>query len=216
VGAVTPEPPAGTSPGAARSASSRRLTRLVRVAVVATIVALVGVVGLAVSAAGHHSSANGTVLPPASSTLGNGERAPIRFTLARLGGGSAIDLAKLLHGRPAVVNFFASWCTQCAAELDAFGQAWRSDRGKVVFLGIDTNDYDKSKALAMLRTAGAGYSVAVDTSSDLVTNAYGANGLPTTFFVDAHGRVRFEVLGAQGLGALERRVNSLVEGTSPS
>jgi len=189
----------------------RRMRRLVVTAIVATAVAVAGLVGLAVTAATRHdgSDASGAQLPPASSTLGDGARAPVDFTLARLGGGSALSLARVLDGRPAVVNFFASWCSECAAELDAFGQAWRTDHGQVVFLGIDTNDTDGSKALALLRAAGAAYPVAVDDADDEVTDAYGVNGLPTTFFIDAEGRVRFEVIGAEQRGALERRIRAL-------
>ena len=48
--------------------------------------------------------APGTVAPP--------------FTLPALGGGPPVTLSAF-RGRPVVVNFFASWCPDCRAELDA-------------------------------------------------------------------------------------------------
>jgi peroxiredoxin len=185
----------------------------------AIALALAGVIGIALSSSAHDETANGggVVLPPASSTLKAGDRAPQHFSLAALGGGTAVDLAKLMHGRPAVVNFFASWCPLCASELDAFAQVWRSDRSRVVFVGIDTQDPDKSKALALLRAAGADYVTGIDPSTNAVSDAYGVStGLPATFFIDAEGRIRFEVLGAENRSALTKRVDALISGKQPA
>jgi len=80
----------------------------------------------------------------------------------------------------------------------------------VAFVGIDTNDTDDSKALAMLRAAGADFPVGVDSARDTVTDAYGAVGLPTTFFLDRSGHVVYEVLGAQNIETLDRRLEALI------
>ncbi|MDA8056893.1 MAG: TlpA disulfide reductase family protein [Actinomycetota bacterium] len=50
--------------------------------------------------------------------------------LPRLGAPGNVSLASL-HGRPVVVNLFASWCTVCASELPVFAQDARALRGEV-------------------------------------------------------------------------------------
>jgi cytochrome c biogenesis protein CcmG/thiol:disulfide interchange protein DsbE len=206
----------GAAPGPPRDrkAEIRRLRRLVAAGVLALVVALAGVAG-AIATRGH-GAGDGAVLPPPSYALGPGDRAPIDFDVARLGGGARIALGRLAAGRPTVVNFFASWCTACSAELDAFGAVWHDDRARVAFVGIDENDPDGAKALALLRAADAGYPVGIDPASDELSSAFGVAHLPTTFFIDATGRVRFEVVGRESEAALTTRIAALVDGRTPT
>jgi len=189
---------------------TRRLHRLIALGALAVLVAVAGIAG-AIATSRSSSDDTGSVIPPASSSLGAGDRAPVAFTVARLGGGPPVDLGALLHGRAAVVNFFASWCPNCRSELGVFGTAARADAGRVQFLGIDTNETSPSTALALLRAADAHYPVALDPASEEIASAYGVSNLPATFFIDATGRVRFEVLGAEDRAALEARITALVK-----
>jgi len=161
---------------------------------VAGAVVLAGVITLAVidhgSSAGYNTTAQRWVLP-------------------RLGASGKVSLASL-HGRPVVVNFFASWCAACAAELDAFATVAKQHASKVVFLGVDTNDADHHAAISLLAHAGARYPVVVDTSSLTMTTAYGIANLPVTFFLDARHRVVREVLGAQSAAQLRANVARLL------
>ncbi len=149
------------------------------------------------------------ISPPASSVLGAGAEAPLGFSLDRLGGSGSASLAALVGHKPAVVNFFASWCTACAAELDAFGRVSRQEGSAVRFIGIDTNDPNHALALQLLQRAGAHYPVLLDSAAQRVATAYGVSALPTTFFIDASGHVTAEALGAQQATALAARVVSL-------
>lgn len=173
---------------------------------------LVGLVVVAVTAATRSESAGtGAVLLPPASNLGVGSRAPIERPLARLGGGAAIDLERLAHGRPIVVNFFASWCPACTAELGALSRVWRSHHRQVLFVGVDTDDPYPAKARRLLAQAGVGYRIGVDNLSVPLTNAWGlANGLPATFFLDANGKIVIEVLGGESATVLDRRVQELL------
>ena len=55
-----------------------------------------------------------------------------------------------LHGRPAVLYFFAPWCGVCAAsspQLRWFTR-WRGDDVQVVLIGLDWQDVDELRAYA--------------------------------------------------------------------
>ena len=147
--------------------------------------------------------------PLPSATLHDGSLAPEGFTLASLDG-QKVALATSLRGRPAVINFFASWCTLCRQELTDFAATSRAYGGAVGFIGIDTNDPGaRSALLALVRQAGVGYPVVLDTSA-LVAAAYGISGLPVTFVLDAAGKVRVEFLGRVGAADLRRAVSPLL------
>src|SRR6516225_7048671 len=66
-------------------------------------------------------------------------RAAPNFTLPQLDG-PPVTLAKL-HGQVVVINFWASWCTECEVEQAALDQAWQQfqDSG-VVVIGVDFED----------------------------------------------------------------------------
>jgi thiol-disulfide isomerase/thioredoxin len=58
-----------------------------------------------------------------------------------------------LRGRPAVVNFWASWCGLCAAEMPAFQGVHRRLGQRVGFVGVDQRD-QRDPALALARRTG--------------------------------------------------------------
>jgi cytochrome c biogenesis protein CcmG/thiol:disulfide interchange protein DsbE len=121
--------------------------------------------------------------PPAIAT---GKQAP-GFELARLGGGPDVDLSGFL-GKPVILNFFASWCPDCQAELSAIATTGREQTGRIDVVGIDTNDSDTSLAKSLLQRAGARYPVGVDPVAK-VASRYLIQALPVTYFLNARGLV---------------------------
>lgn len=136
-----------------------------------------------------------------------GRRAP-HFSLPRLGGGAKVTLAAD-HGRPVVLNFFASWCTDCRRELKAFAKVWRAQRGHVAFLAVDTSDHDPAKARSLLRQAGDGYPVGVDPAASVANGKYLVEALPATVFITPSGRIASEAFGAQTVRTLDAHLAGL-------
>ena len=146
-------------------------------------------------------------------TLAIGSAAPT-FTLPRLGGGAPVSLAAT-HGTPTVVNFFASWCRDCQAELTAFAGLSHATAGRVAVIGVDSNDSDTGAALSLLAKAGATYPVGEDGQATVATS-YLLSALPVTYFLDAAGRVVHVAFGAQTLGALTHWAGVLTSGRAAS
>lgn len=133
------------------------------------------------------------------------------FSLPRLGGGPPVRLVAF-RGRPTVVNFFASWCPDCRAELGAFGAISRATRGTVNFVGVDANDTNPGLARRLLAEAGASYPVGTDPNGTVTSTKYVSTHLPVTFFLDAKGRVVGEAYGAQSRSSLRHWVAILAPG----
>ncbi len=169
--------------------------------------ALVGFVVFVATRPRHPAAVPYPVSPP--TTLATGTAAPA-FSLPRLGGGAPVTLAATA-GRPAVVNFFASWCRDCRAELGAFAAFARASSGRVAVVGVDANDGDGSAAQPLLAQVGADYPVGVDTRASTAT-AYLLTALPATFFLDAQGRIVHVALGAQTVASLDRWTRGLAAG----
>jgi cytochrome c biogenesis protein CcmG, thiol:disulfide interchange protein DsbE len=123
--------------------------------------------------------------------------APVRarpFTLAMLGSsGRHVSLTQYA-GRPVVVNFFASWCTPCQKETPLLAAFYRSHRGQVAIIGVDSNDL-RNAALAFVRARGVSYPVGFDPSAT-VADSYGVQALPQTFFLNARHQIVRHVIGS--------------------
>ncbi len=100
--------------------------------------------------------------------------------------GSRFDLAAE-RGHVVVLNFFATWCDNCKAELPLLERLYqqRHDAG-VDVVTVDFND--GGDARAFLAPYGVTFPALLDPSSR-VGHAYLVDALPVTFFIGRDGRV---------------------------
>ena len=125
---------------------------------------------------------------------------PAGFVLPRLEGGGSVSLSQF-HGRPLVVNFFASWCPACRTELPELASAASKLRGRVSFLEVDSLDPGNGLAMAhQYRLEKLSVELARDIGgsdkSGLHDALGGGNGMPITAFYSADGRLITVHLGA--------------------
>jgi cytochrome c biogenesis protein CcmG, thiol:disulfide interchange protein DsbE len=100
-----------------------------------------------------------------------------------------------LRGKPALINFWASWCEPCREEAPQLRQLQRSlgDRGNLV--GVDYTD-KADAGRAFVRRYGWTFPILED--ADGVYGArYHLSGLPTTVVLDSRGRIVETLRGPQ-------------------
>jgi cytochrome c biogenesis protein CcmG, thiol:disulfide interchange protein DsbE len=119
--------------------------------------------------------------------------------------GSAVTLSSL-RGKPALVNFFASWCAPCIREAPDVQRAYTELAGRARMVAVDWND-GRSSALSFLERFGWTMPVLEDPSG-LVGDSYGIDGLPTTFVLDSRGRIVKRLTGPQSPARLLAAVPS--------
>ena len=118
-----------------------------------------------------------------------GGRAP-GFTLTGTDG-KKVSLADLA-GRPAVINFWATYCPPCRAEMPMLQK--RTAAAPAVQLVL-IDEGDSAQAARDFLSALGIHQVALLDSDLAVGHAYGAVALPTTVFVRADGSIAFRQLG---------------------
>ena len=116
-------PAASHKQGRAAAVRKAAVRRRLRAAVIGAAVLILAAVGV-LAFRGSRPTA-GAVTDPAA------------FSLPTLNGNGLVRLADY-RGKPVVVNFFASWCTACQAELPGFRQEASALKGKVTFIGVDS------------------------------------------------------------------------------
>jgi cytochrome c biogenesis protein CcmG/thiol:disulfide interchange protein DsbE len=99
-----------------------------------------------------------------------------------------------LRGAPFVLNFWASWCIPCREEAPILAQGWREHgpRG-VLYLGLNMQDVTDD-ALDFIEEFDVRYPN-VREPDKVTAQAYGAVGIPETYFVSGRGRVVGHVIG---------------------
>ena len=175
---------------------SRRPRLFLLLCVLAAVAGFLGGrIWLAVGQSGMGSSSAGTGL----GGLDPGAWAP-RLALPLLGGpgGSGPELGR----RALVVDFFASWCAECRAELGSLARVASRAPKWIRFVGVDTADSNPQAALKDARSAGVSYLLLED-KSGAEAAAWRVEVLPTTYLVSEAGRVLSVLYGRHSSAQFE-------------
>jgi peroxiredoxin len=130
------------------------------------------------------------------------------FTLTDITGNPVQLLA--LRGQPVIVNFWATWCPPCRAEMPAFEQLWQQyNRGDVMVLGVNQAESVSAVRRFEQEVVDMTFPILFDTNAE-VSNLYGVRALPTTLFVDASGRIQDVKMGGMDRASLMDGVNRIV------
>jgi peroxiredoxin len=128
------------------------------------------------------------------------------FTLPTLSGDSFTLSAH--RGQPVVVNFWATWCPPCRAEMPDFQEASIKYNGQVAIIGV--NDGETSERVGpFARDMGITYPLPVDEQS-AVSRRYRVNSLPSTFFIDAEGVIQYVHIGLINKAVLESKIEEII------
>ena len=100
--------------------------------------------------------------------------------------GEQTSLADFI-GEPLVVNFWASWCPPCIAEMPEFEQVHLERRDEVRFIGLNTQD-DRELALQLVDVTGVTYDLGRDPDGTLF-HAFEVIAMPSTYFVNSAGAI---------------------------
>jgi thiol-disulfide isomerase/thioredoxin len=115
------------------------------------------------------------------------------LSLPVLDGDGTIEYATYAD-RPLVINFFASWCPSCIAEMPAFERVHTALGERVGFLGVSQSDA-RAASIDLVRQTGVTYDAAIDERGEFF-RAIGGIGMPTTVFVRPGGEIAEVWVGA--------------------
>ncbi len=148
---------------------------------------------------------------PTAPTEGETTRSPedesaLDFTVTD-GEGKQVRLSDFF-GKPIVLNFWASWCPPCKAELPDFEDAYKQYEGKVTFLMVNVTDNQRETvevAKSYVSSQGYTFPVYFDTGYE-ASYKFGISSIPQTFFLNADGQVVAKATGLISASQLEEGI----------
>ncbi|HSH01271.1 MAG TPA: redoxin domain-containing protein [Anaerolineae bacterium] len=128
------------------------------------------------------------------------------FTLDTITG-QPYDLVEL-RGQPVVLNFWATWCPPCRQEMPFFQAASKKFNGQATLLSINQGETN-AQVTEFAIGYGLTYPLLMDPTNN-VNQTYRIRSLPTTVFIDRHGRIAKIHIGIISQAVLEDEIQQLL------
>ena len=130
--------------------------------------------------------------------------------------GDSITLDEF-RGRPVLLDFWATWCAPCVAQLEALESFRSSATGAGVEVLAASIDADAGMARRYLaqKFPEAGFRALHDPGGEALSS-FGADGIPALFLIDATGIVRMSHFGPGGADRIDAAVAALAGRPAPS
>ena len=150
-----------------------------------------------------------TIVVASAVTFGqNGKKAAFPFALKNAKG-ETVDLAKM-KGKAVVVNFWATWCGPCKAEIPGFLKVHDKYKKKgLEIVGISLDEKGWSVVKPFIDKYKMTYPVVLDDGQ--IAAKYGdIRSIPTSFFVDRKGNIIDSHIGYMSEEDFEAKVKKLL------
>lgn len=99
-------------------------------------------------------------------------------------------------GKPVIINFWATWCPPCRAELPAMNRGWAKikDEG-IEMIAINVGESEDT-IFEFMGDHPIDFTVLLDESGEII-NKWPVKGLPTTFILDKEGNLVYRAVGGR-------------------
>ena len=116
------------------------------------------------------------------------------FNLENLRGGDTglIDY----EGKVVLLNFWATWCMPCRAEMPGMEALWQKYREQgFVVVGISNDEGSKKRIETFTRLLDLSFPILLDPEGE-VNDLYEVSNMPTSFLIDRNGRIISRIVGS--------------------
>lgn len=119
--------------------------------------------------------------------------------------GETVKLSSL-KGKKVMLNFWATWCPPCKAEMPDMEKFYKEAGKDVVILAVNIDPQLDVKGF--VDQYGITFSILLD-ETDKVNENYQILSIPTTYFIDSKGVIQNKYTGAMTLDAMKQFTSKL-------
>jgi peroxiredoxin len=119
--------------------------------------------------------------------------------------GKSLKLSDL-QGKKVILNFWATWCPPCKAEMPEMQKYHEEIGDDVIILAVNIDP--QLKVQEFIDDMGITFTIPLDTE-DKVNTTYQVISIPTTFFIDTKGIIRQKHIGAMTYDLMKTNISNM-------
>ncbi|MNZ64481.1 Thiol-disulfide oxidoreductase ResA [compost metagenome] len=123
--------------------------------------------------------------------------------------GNLVQLSDF-RGKKVLLNFWATWCPPCKAEMPHMQSFYKDFSDEVVVLGVNMTSIDKGMEAiqAFSEEYGLTFPIALDQEGE-VMDTYQITAYPTTYVIDQEGMIHAKFVGAIDYEIMKNTVDKM-------
>jgi peroxiredoxin len=115
-------------------------------------------------------------------------------------------------GKVVVLDFWATWCPPCKAEIPGYIALQRKYAADgVVFIGVSMDQDGALVVKKFMASQGVNYTVVLGADSNIASDYGDITVIPTTFIIDREGRIRDKKVGEVPTDEFEKRILAVLK-----
>ena len=100
------------------------------------------------------------------------------------------------QGKPLIINFWATWCPPCRAELPSMNRAWQKIKDEGINMVAVNVGESEDTVFAFMGQYPIDFTVLLDETGEII-NQWPIKGLPTTFVLNKEGKLVYRAIGGR-------------------
>lgn len=116
-----------------------------------------------------------------------------------------------LKGKKVILNFWASWCPPCKAEMPHFQKFYldhMNENIEIIAINLTTQEDSKTDIVEFVDDYGLTFPVLLDFNG-VLGKTYQAITIPTSYMIDSQGFIRKKIVGPMNQELLEQVVGNV-------
>lgn len=157
-----------------------------------------------------HDAADGALADEeqAGACMADAKPANMNFKIKNLDG-KEVELSSY-KGKVVLLNFWATWCGPCKAEIPGFVELQAKYRDQLTILGYSVDD-DAPKARAFAEQYKINYPILLGEGREDVQDAFGPiYGIPASFLISKDGKLCKRHMGIAPKAVFEKEITALI------
>ncbi|MBL6961491.1 MAG: TlpA family protein disulfide reductase [Anaerolineales bacterium] len=118
------------------------------------------------------------------------------------------------RGKIVMINDFATWCGPCLLETPHLVEFYSARQDEIEIIALNMQE-SETEVADYQNQYNITYPLVMDPKGELTKESYRPIGLPTSWFIDADGVVRYVHSGPLTLPMLEETITAINEGREP-